>query len=272
MDALPLQKSQNSMTELINLLDDIKKTPVDELDSAPSTDLAKTFLSRFDIIYADPSFRHSYSILSKNLGSYAPDERDSLPVWIARIDQMASMREENDTNKRISRSIEKLLDHIELECVRLNRMDEVKNFAKVAKEDQKEALQLVQTTQEETEQLNKKVKGFHEQSITILGIFSAVVVGFMAEFSLFSGGFDKLTPQNVYAVTFYCVMVGAIIFDTLFMLIFFVAKIAGFSLAVERREKVKGWWISRTFKNYPYVYIFNIFSIVAAVFLYIIGS
>ena len=103
MDALPLQKSQNSMTELINLLDDIKKTPVDELDSAPSTDLAKTFLSRFDIIYADPSFRHSYSILSKNLGSYAPDERDSLPVWIARIDQLASMREENDTNKRISR-------------------------------------------------------------------------------------------------------------------------------------------------------------------------
>ena len=59
-------------------------------------------------------------------------------------------------------------------------MDEVKNFAKIAKEDQKEALQLVQTTQEETEQLNKKVKGFHEQSITILGIFSAVVVGFMA--------------------------------------------------------------------------------------------
>ena len=171
-----------------------------------------------------------------------------------------------------TRSIEKLLDHIELECVRLNRMDEVKNFAKIAKEDQKEALQLVQTTQEETEQLNKKVKGFHEQSITILGIFSAVVVGFMAEFSLFSGGFDKLTPQNVYAVTFYCVMVGAIIFDTLFMLIFFVAKIAGFSLAVERREKVKGCWISRTFKNYPYVYIFNIFSIVAAVSLYIIGS
>ena len=41
-------------------------------------------------------------------------------------------------------------------------------------------------------------------------------------------------------------MVGIIVFDTLFMLIFFVAKIAGFSLAVSKHTKDSGLWLFRT--------------------------
>lgn len=256
------------MTSLLRILDEIKACAVDEWDSAPSTDAAREFLKRFDEVYADASFRHSYSLLSRCLGTYQADERDSVPVVLARVVEVAAYREQTEENARVLKSLQKLLDHVELECLRLNRMDEIRNLAATSKSQQQEASKITQKVSEDAKLLETKVKGFHEQSITILGIFSAVVVGFMAEISLFTKGFETLTAENVCAVLFYCDVVGVIVFDTLFMLIFFVAKIAGFSLAVSKHERKNGVWIVRTFFNYPYVYCFNLLGIVGGVLLY----
>lgn len=257
------------MTLLLEVLDEIKDYPADELDSAPSSDLAQGFLEKLDQVYEDASFRHSYSILSQHLGSYQADERDSIPVILTRIVELAKMREQTEVNVHIRKSIQKLLDHVELECLRLNRMDVIRDLADTSKRQQSDASEMCRKAAKDAEALGEKVKGFHEQSITILGIFSAVVIGFMAEISLFNKGFEILTPSNVYAVLFYCVAVGMIVFDTLFMLVFFIAKIAGCSLAVEKKVKVTSCWISRTFSHYPYIYLFNGACIMFAIFLYI---
>lgn len=265
-------KQSQHMTELIQLLEEIKVHAVDDIDSEPTIDVARDLLLKFDIVYEDPDFRHSYSMLSCYLDQCLPDERDSLPVFIGYIWDLAEKREGSDTAKKVAKSIGKLLDHIELECVRLNRMEEVRYFAKRSSEQHEEACRISSQVKVDTEKLSEKVAGFHEQSITILGIFSAVVIGFMAELSLFTGGFNKLTPQNVYAVVFYCVIIGTIVFDTLFMLIFFISKIAGTSLSINTHPHTKGVWLFRTFSDYPYVYCFNIFTVIAAIALYIVNS
>ena len=260
------------MTQLIKVLDEIKDYAVDELDSAPSSDMVAVFLEKLKTVYDDESFRHSYSIISSCLGMYQADERDSIPVVLARVVDLALLEKKTSKDARILGSLQKLLDHIELECLRLNRMDEIRNLAKGSKIQQKQTEAITQQVSEDTKILESKVKGFHEQSITILGIFSAIVVGFMAEISLFIKGFESLTPDNVYALLFYCTVVGIIVFDTLFMLIFFVAKIAGFSLAVSKHTKDSGLWLLRTFFNYPYIYCFNALAIIGAILLYIANS
>lgn len=257
------------MTQLVAVLDEIRNYAVDELDSAPSSDVAADFLVKLQAVYDDENFRHSYSILSRCLGSYQADERDSIPVILARVVDLAALQKQTEKDARILGSLQKLLDHIEFECLRLNRMDEIRNLAKVSKTQQEQTSAIAQEVANDTKLLESKVQGFHEQSITILGIFSAVVVGFMAEISLFTKGFETLTPKNVYALLFYCTVVGIIVFDTLFMLIFFVAKIAGFSLSVNKHAKESGLWLFRTFFNYPYVYCFNILAILGAVLLYL---
>lgn len=260
------------MTQLVEVLDEMKGYAVDELDSAPSSDRVIVFLGKLKAVYDDANFRHSYSIISRCLGMYQADERDSIPVVLARVVDLALLEKKTDKDIRILGSLQKLLDHIELECLRLNRMDEIRNLAKVSKDQQEQAEAITKRVGNDTKILESKVKGFHEQSITILGIFSAIVVGFMAEISLFNKGFETLTPDNVYALLFYCTIVGLIVFDTLFMLIFFVAKIAGFSLAVNKHTKESGLWLFRTFFNYPYIYCFNALAIIGAILLYIANS
>lgn len=67
-------------------------------------------------------------------------------------------------------------------------------------------------------------------------------------------------------------LADAIIFDTLFMLIFFIAKIAGTSLSIHIHPHTKGIWLFRTFADYPYIYCFNVFSVLVAIILYIANS
>ena len=51
------------MTQLVAVLDEIRNYAVDELDSAPSSDVAADFLVKLQAVYDDENFRHSYSIL-----------------------------------------------------------------------------------------------------------------------------------------------------------------------------------------------------------------
>ena len=256
-------KSKNAeerMTLLCGVIDDIMKNGcVDETDSSPSSDLVKSYWDRLCTVYEDPEFRHSYSVISKQLEEYDPEQRDSLPIYINHIVAFAELQEDQEYLRRIIKAIKKLQDHLELECIRLNRMRQVEHHADEAKRIQNEAMVLNKSTKKAAERLNKRVDGFHEQSITILGIFSAVVVGFMADLSMFTSGFDKLTSENVYTITFYSVAVGIIVFDTLFMMIFFISKISGHDIARESNAD-KAWKIPSLHK-YPYVYAFNVLAL-----------
>ncbi len=264
------ENAETSMTQLIQLLTDIaEKGYADEMDSAPTSDSVKECWDRLCEIYKDPEFRHSYSTVSSCIEQYNPDQLDSLPVYLDRVVAFAETQGDTEEVHRITKSVRKLLDHIGLECVRLNRMSQVKRFADEAKRIQNEALKLNRSTRATSKRLDERVNGFHEQSITILGIFSAVVVGFMSGLSMFTSGFNKLTEVSLYVVSFYSVLVGIILFDILFMLIFFIAKISGHSIARDVPPSDTSWFFS-TFHRYPYVYCFHFFAIAVLVILYVL--
>lgn len=263
------KNAESSMTELIQLLADIaEKGYADEMDSAPTSDFIKECWDKLCVIYKDPEFRHSYSIISSCMEDYDPDQLDSLPVYLDRVIAFAETQEDNEEVRRVTKSVRKLLDHVELECVRINRMSQVKHYANEAKQAQAAAMKLNQSTKDAEERLDKRVDGFHEQSITILGIFSAVVVGFMSGMSMFTSGFNKLNEVSVYVVAFYSVIVGIILFDILFMLIFFIARISGHSIARDVPPS-KNWFCS-TFHRYPWVYCFHAFAVLALIVLVIL--
>ena len=261
---------EHRMTLLVELMGTmVEKGCVDETDAVPQRDFVKECWKGFCDIYSDPDFRHSYYTISSSLEKYDPAQRDSLPVYLDSVVSYAEEQEDegNTETDRIKKSVKKLLDHVELECLRINRMKKVQRDADRAEKLQSEALALNNSTKESEEALSERVKGFHEQSITILGIFSAVVVGFMSGLSMFTSGFNKLTEVSLYIVSFYSVLVGIILFDILFMLIFFIAKISGHSIARDVPQSDKNWFFS-TWHRYPYVYCFHFFAIAVLVILY----
>lgn len=266
---MPNKDVEERMTQLVELLGDMaEKGGVDEIDSARATDFAGEYWNKFCEIYSDPDFRHSYYTISSSLEKCDPAQRDSLPVYLDKVVDYAETQGGDEEARRVAKSAKKLLDHVELECLRINRMSQVKQDADRAERIQREVVKLNEGTAATCEKLNEKVNGFHEQSITILGIFSAVVIGFMSGISMFTSGFNQLSKVNVYVITFYSVAVGIIIFDILFMLIFFIAKISGHSIARESKEGRN--WITSTWHRYPYIYCFHAFAVAILVALVIL--
>ena len=76
-----------------------------------------------------------------------------------------------------------------------------------------------------------RVNGFHGQSIAILGIFSGIVLGFSTEIKLLTETFSNINNMNVKNMLLYLLIVGFIAFNTLFMLMYAVSKIANQSIA-----------------------------------------
>lgn len=270
-----------SNDQILLLLDkiscDLTSDTLEDMDD--QSEIIRTIYEGFHSVYKDASFRHSYSIISRHLGSYDGEQRDSIPIGLQAVAlysrKVCDSPERTSEDKRVDSSINKLLDHIELECIRLNRMDMVQHYSDQAHDLAEQAKVLNAETKKNAEEAQEKVAKNNEQSITFLGLFSAVIIGFLAEMSLFINGFENLTADNFKYIILYSCFAGMLTFDALFLLMYVIAKIAGTSFGVKCRyesctecERHKTW-ITRAHCKYPYVVWFNTICVIAIIFIYV---
>lgn len=248
-----------AMTKVIKILDDARHVAVDEEDSCPQDIVIQNYFTRFSEIYCDSEFRHSYALISNCLDGYKAEELDSLAQFVNRVVEYANVHV-TDENRHIYKSMVKLLDHLELECIRLNRMSQVRYFAEQMSEQQAQASQEQEQVKQLSEEASQKVLKIHEQSISILGIFAAIVIAFASQISIFGKGLENVTSVNVYAILFYVLVVGIVSYNTIFMLLFCISKICGSSIATCEHPACV-WW-KRPFVKYTYIISFNVISVI----------
>lgn len=227
---------------------------------------------KFKEIYSDNAFRHSYYEISQQLESLSGDARDN----ICDIIDLVMQRIERDcpSDDNISKGMTKLYDHLKLETLRLARMDKVSYLSEKAEKSLSEAKELNNKSQIGVDSLKRRVDGFHGQSITILGIFSGLVLGFSAEIQLLSESFANIDNMHMRNMLLYLLIIGFVVFNTLFMLIYAISKIADHSIAVLCKDRDCATCpenhraITRLFRKYPYILVFDIIMIVAIALVY----
>lgn len=226
---------------------------------------------KFKEIYSDNAFRHSYYEISQQLESLSGDVRDN----ICNIIDLVIQRIEHDCpSDNISKGMTKLYDHLKLETLRLARMDKVSYLCEKAEKSISEAQELNKKSQIGVDSLKRRVDGFHGQSITILGIFSGLVLGFSAEIQLLSESFANIDNMHMRNMLLYLLIIGFVVFNTLFMLMYAISKIADHSIAVLCKDRdcttcpENHRAITRLFRKYPYILIFDFIVIIAIALVY----
>lgn len=237
-----------------------------------STEDVKCVYTSFDSIYKVKTFRHSYSEISKYLSDLIPDERDIIELNLLEVlFYAAGVNENSDTTVRLG----KLSDHVSLEHMRLGRMDAIKFIGTKVHEESQEMKRLSESNNKNMGKLHRRINGFQSQSITILGIFSGLVIGFSSGIDLLDSTFSNINSMNFYKMLVYICVIGLILFDVIFMLMYSVSKISNGSLAVACKNescdscgncKLK---LSRLRHKYPYVYWFNALFILLTIALII---
>lgn len=245
----------NKNDNLISVLERLKQPESMGLAASVIDD----FRVELETIYSD-DFRHSYSLLSKFMELLAPDELDLLLQNITAVRDAAEALPEKSP---AARSINKLYDHISLDIIRLNRLAEMKYIGEQAKKDHSATADSIKEQSEKLQGIEDTLNGFHSQSIVILGIFSAMVVGFTIESNVFVHCLEHLTALNLNNVLLFMCVAGIIVFDTLFLLLYCISKISGKSIAVSCRSKscascaFHHGVFKRLWYKYPYMLLFN---------------
>lgn len=235
-------------------------------------DLSNTTLRNFTQkicdIYSDGGFRHSYAEISLILEQFEPDQRDVLSAHFSAIRENAEeILKERGADEQgcveIKKRIFKLCDHVDLECLRISRIERVEYIGKTASNELSAADGKLKETESRAKELEKRVSQYHDQNIAILGIFAGLVVTFSGVIQFTSSSLENLADISALKITFFVSLSFFFLFNVVFLLMYCISKIAGKSIASICENRNCGncrsckTFFGRVKKKYPFVFWFN---------------
>lgn len=254
----------DSMNKLVSVLDLLTDIPDPETEG----EVKDRCIIEFKEIYAN-GFRHSYAVLSSYLEALDGEQRDWLVLSLDDIMKQISNQNgwtESERDK-VHDSVFKLQDHIYLECIRLNRMDQIKYYDKQIRSDLSLTKTEVKKSQIETRKILKQVNSVNSQVISILGIFAGLVFGFSSGFQMMSESFSSLADVKFNVVVIYILCIGLVVFNLCFLLMYCVSKMSNQSIAIKCKSidcsmcNIKCGVIRRSWRRYSYMLCFNLLDI-----------
>ncbi|MDU2662521.1 MAG: hypothetical protein E7C54_16585, partial [Clostridioides difficile] len=230
--------------------------------------------------YSDGN-RHSYSEVSMFFLNMQEDDKEylyyNLDSAIRKIDDL-------DTKNKLY----KLKDHIRLEELRMEyikntRIREIEKTSEISDTKIKEVIenysQISKKISESNEELNnqkKSLDGLNNQIISVIGIFSAIVITFFGGAELFSNVFGSIGSISKYRLIFISIFISFVMFNTIFMLLNIISKLLekeivskscnGYKKDDEKCQNCQygsgiiGFFIC-IIKKYPIVFLFDIVCI-----------
>ncbi len=234
-------------------------------------------------IYSNLNFRHSYAEMSLILEGFKPDERDALSANLMEISKnLETVLSQKSVSDEVKMSIRakvfKLCDHVDLECLRLTRMDKVEYIGKTASDELSAADGKLKETEERAARLDSRVSKQQEQSIAILGIFAGLVVTFSGAIQFASSSLENLNDISALKITYFVCFSFLFLFNIIFLLMYCISKISGSSIATnckknscEKCGKCKTVF-GRTKKKYPYVFWFNVIEVLLCLGMFIAAT
>lgn len=237
--------------------------------------------------------RHSYSYISSTIYQNIPHEQEltrielTLDILKNNSDAIYRYGMKNNSDDIIKRGFDKFHDHISLEINRLedlnNKIKQINHTIDTFKKDfSKDMIDTLDQSKKEINSLSKRTlksmnrisDNIFAQIASILGIFAAIIFVFFGGTQLFSNALEGIhnisTLQEVGVLGFIVTLIGLIMFDLIFMLLYVVSVISGHPIGGlvkwENEEGLFGVY-ELLKKKFPYVIIVNYLFLCLFVFM-----
>lgn len=183
------------------------------------------------------AYRHEYSRIFGKMKELKDSNPNCLEILGQNIGLVyEKIQKDPDINEEFFKCCLKLYDHINLEIARMNYVDnitrEIQNSTSKLNQNIKEIKDTsdsitneIEDTKQEAKKLRSKLDKAQQETITILGIFSAVVLAFMGGMSFSSSVLESMYLSNVYKVSFICLLIGLVLANLIYVLFTFIMHI-----------------------------------------------
>ncbi|ENT1979514.1 hypothetical protein ACE650_001801 [Campylobacter coli] len=175
--------------------------------------------------------RHKYSDITLHLFNLQHAEQNGK---IDNIEKNIKLLIENlGDDKKLKDKLFKLQDHVLLEIVRLNELSLIKkDIEKTSKEVQESKKDIEKTSKEvqeskkDIEKTSKEVQESKKSYIAILGIFSSIILSFVAGLNFSNSILSNMDKASIYRLVFVMAFIALFVGNVLYFLFAFLVRIS----------------------------------------------
>lgn len=186
---------------------------------------------RLEELYYAPEkenrFRHYYSDIFSTLSNICNgDTKGNIEIigqnlGIIKDGYQPQNLDEQGNLKDISNEIRKLYDHVNLEIARLNYCVSVMKSETEISSIQKK----VESAEKTLEKIKEKSENIQKEYISILGIFSAVVLAFIGGIVFSTSVFSNIHLASIYRIVLITLIVGIVVVNIIYALFMFISNL-----------------------------------------------
>ncbi|MBO3420195.1 hypothetical protein [Clostridium perfringens] len=183
-----------------------------------------SYKEKFKEIYSC-DYRHEYSKITDVL--FQIEDSEERAFLSGKIKDIGNSIEDDGLKRRVL----KLWDHINLENIRLEKLKKISKeansaFTEVSEIKQKysELEKLAESVDSKIKEMNKDIDNSTSKSITILGIFSGIVMAFTGGLSFIASSLQNMNQVSIYRLVLVITLLATAIFDIIFMLMYMIGR------------------------------------------------
>ncbi|MPM52438.1 hypothetical protein SDC9_99197 [bioreactor metagenome] len=184
--------------------------------------------------YYDNKGRHLYSEVSTFLYKINEEDLDYVYNNIESVHKALIIYDEEHKTK-YGKKILKLEDHIRLEILRAQHLNNVQNdnagrlIRKINSLSKKsnDYTKKFNGLNKQYESQRKSIEGLNSEIISVIGIFSAIVITFFGGINFIESVLNSINKVSKYRLVFAILITGFVMFNTIFMLLNFISKLTG---------------------------------------------
>ncbi len=177
-------------------------------------------------------YKHKYSKITTIILNSTRDKEQAFMMLTQNIKTLKEIQDNKEVES-IKPKLEKLYDHMNLECIRLQDFDE--KMSRVKDVSIKLEDELNKNYKKLSEELNKQ----QTQYITILGIFASIVLTFVGGLAFSTSVLSSIGKANAYRLVFVMAFIALFFGNILYLLFSFLSKI---SLSEEKKDKQENFF------------------------------
>lgn len=210
-----------------------------------SSELDKAYIELKDKIEEAKDKTLSYSEIAQFVFS---SENEDIDYLLRNLD-IFEERANKECNEVLNKGINKIKNHIDLEVCRMQFLeknqkqqlekisedtfkkftplnDKIHNYEKTAKKHER----TMKNHENIMKKHRKEISNWNANIVTILGLFSAIVVTFFGGLAAINSIFGKIDSVSIYRLTFVIFIVIFAMFNIVFMLLYYIGIITGKNL------------------------------------------
>lgn len=171
-------------------------------------------------------YKHKYSKITTIILNSTRDKEQAFMTLTQNIRTLKEIQDNKEVES-IKPKLEKLYDHMNLECIRLQDFDEKMSRVKDV------SIKLEDDLNKNYKKLSEEFKQ-QTQYITILGIFASIVLTFVGGLAFSTSVLSNIDKANAYHLVFVMAFIALFFGNILYLLFSFLSKI---SLSKEKKDK-----------------------------------